>query len=70
MENRLALRLCLFGGAGLSADLNASSRRFDAEGTDAECECDDLLVATGLGGFAMIASGNSAWHISHAVRSG
>jgi len=72
MEKRLWLRLCLFGPLGLCSCLSASSllRGLLGGGCDAECECEGFRLVTGLGGFAMVASGKAASHISQAVRAG
>ena len=73
MEKRLELRLCLFGALGLCSCRSASSllRCTLGGGCDAECECEGgFRPTTGLGGFAMVASGKEASHISQAVRAG
>lgn len=73
MENRLALRLCLFGAPGLCSCFNASSLLFGTlgGGCDAEWECEGtFLLAAGLGGFWIGVSGKDASHISQLVRLG
>lgn len=66
MENRVELRLCLFGGPGRSSALRRSGAVVGG-GSEAECEC-DILGATTDCGLVTVAVGRSAAHISHSVR--
>lgn len=61
MAKRVELRLCRFGAAGLGVVFfgTGAVSVVEADGRDAECEC-EVRTGSGLSGFVTVVVGSSA----------